>query len=183
MAVRRAAAHVGWPTHSSRSIRPSVLMPASIAIIDDDVDVRESTRQLLRSRGYLTVAFASAEEFLKSEKAAQVNCIVSDVRMPGMGGVGLQARLIDRGQPHTDHFCYGISRTEGAGPGACGGRVRLSDQAVCRSKLDQLHRDGIETLAGNDASEIARSRANRRNTPDDSVRLTKARPFSRSYRD
>ncbi|MBX9844851.1 MAG: response regulator [Xanthobacteraceae bacterium] len=74
-------------------------MPASIAIIDDDVDVRESTRQLLRSRGYLTVAFASAEEFLKSEKAAQVNCIVSDVRMPGMGGVGLQARLIDRGQP------------------------------------------------------------------------------------
>ena len=36
-------------------------MPTSIAIIDDDDDVRESTRQLLRSRGYLTLAFASAD--------------------------------------------------------------------------------------------------------------------------
>jgi FixJ family two-component response regulator len=72
-------------------------MPASIAIIDDDDDVRESTRQLLRSRGYLTLAFASAEEFLKSGEVIQVACVVSDVRMPGMDGVALQARLIEQG--------------------------------------------------------------------------------------
>jgi len=72
-------------------------MPATIAIVDDDVDVRESTRQLLRSRGYLTLAFASAEDFLKSGEAIQVSCVISDVRMPGMSGVALQARLIDQG--------------------------------------------------------------------------------------
>ena len=71
-------------------------MPASIAIIDDDVDVRESTRQLLRSRGYLTLVFASAEDFLKSGEVIQVSCVVTDVRMPGMSGVALQARLIDQ---------------------------------------------------------------------------------------
>jgi FixJ family two-component response regulator len=72
-------------------------MPASIAIIDDDADVRESTRQLLRSRGYLTLAFASAEDFLRSGEVIQVACVITDVRMPGMGGVALQARLIDQG--------------------------------------------------------------------------------------
>jgi FixJ family two-component response regulator len=72
-------------------------MSASIAIIDDDIDVRESTRQLLRSHGYLTRAFATAEDFLGSGEAIQVSCIVTDVRMPGMGGVALQARLVDQG--------------------------------------------------------------------------------------
>ena len=72
-------------------------MPASIAIIDDDEDVRESTRQLLRSRGYSTLAFASAEDFLKSDEVIQVVCVVTDMRMPGMNGVALQARLIDQG--------------------------------------------------------------------------------------
>src|SRR5262245_11574082 len=71
-------------------------MPASIAIIDDDIDVRESTRQLLRSRGYLTLAYASAEDFLKSGEVIQVSCVITDVRMPGMSGVALQARLIDQ---------------------------------------------------------------------------------------
>src|SRR5262245_46389022 len=72
-------------------------MPASIAIIEDDDDVRESTRQLLRSRGYLTLVFASAEDFLKSSEVIGVSCVVTDVRMPGMGGVALQTRLINQG--------------------------------------------------------------------------------------
>jgi FixJ family two-component response regulator len=72
-------------------------MRGSIAIIDDDNDVRESTRQLLRSRGYLTMVFASAEDFLKSGEVIQASCVITDVRMPGMSGVALQARLIDQG--------------------------------------------------------------------------------------
>jgi FixJ family two-component response regulator len=71
-------------------------MPASIAIIDDDDDVRDATRQLLRSHGYLTLAFASAEEFLKSGEVIQASCVITDVRMPGMSGAALQARLIDQ---------------------------------------------------------------------------------------
>ena len=88
-------AHVGRFATSTQSLE--ILMIASIAIIDDDIDVRESTRQLLRSRGYLTLAFATAEDFLRSGEVIQVSCIVTDVRMPGMGGVALQARLVDQG--------------------------------------------------------------------------------------
>jgi FixJ family two-component response regulator len=72
-------------------------MAARIAIIDDDVDVRESARQLLRSRGYLTLVFASAEDFLKSGEIIQTSCIITDVRMPGMSGLALQAWLKAQG--------------------------------------------------------------------------------------
>ena len=81
------------PTKASKA-----LMPDSIAIIDDDDDVRESTRQLLRSRGYLTLAFASAEDFLKSHEVIQVACVITDIRMPGMSGVALQSHLLNQGK-------------------------------------------------------------------------------------
>jgi len=67
----------------------------TIAIVDDDAAAREATGSLLRSLGYCTALFASAEEFLASEGVHTSACIISDVRMPGMSGVELQQRLID----------------------------------------------------------------------------------------
>jgi FixJ family two-component response regulator len=66
----------------------------TIAIIDDDEAVREATKALLRSLGYVTCIFASAEEFLTSREQPQVSCIISDVRMPGMSGIALQQHLL-----------------------------------------------------------------------------------------
>jgi FixJ family two-component response regulator len=66
-----------------------------IAIVDDDTAAREATGSLIRSLGYGTVLFASAEEFLASEGVYTSACVISDVRMPGMSGVELQQRLID----------------------------------------------------------------------------------------
>jgi FixJ family two-component response regulator len=71
--------------------------PKRISIIDDDDAVREATKGLLRSLGYTTEAFDSAESFLSSQELSQTSCIVTDVRMPGMGGVGLQKFLITNG--------------------------------------------------------------------------------------
>lgn len=68
-----------------------------ISIVDDDLSVREATASLLESYGYLTAAFASAEEFLQSDQLAQTSCLVTDVRMPGVNGIDLQARLSDAG--------------------------------------------------------------------------------------
>jgi FixJ family two-component response regulator len=68
-----------------------------IAIVDDDEDVRESIRDLLRSHGYAAVAFASAEEFLQSNVVSDTACLVADIQMPGMGGLDLHARLIADG--------------------------------------------------------------------------------------
>ena len=63
-----------------------------ISIIDDDVAVRHSTMVLLRSLGYVATAFASVEEFLSSSHD-DTSCVITDVRMPGMDGFDLQARL------------------------------------------------------------------------------------------
>ena len=69
-----------------------------IAIIDDDASVRASTSSLVRSHGYTVFTFASAEEFLQSERLDRMSCVISDVRMPAMSGVELQRHLLSRGQ-------------------------------------------------------------------------------------
>ena len=68
-----------------------------ISIIDDDESMLESTKGLVRSLGYQVATFASAEEFLKSERVGDTSCLIADVRMPGLSGIDLQGRLIARG--------------------------------------------------------------------------------------
>lgn len=65
-----------------------------ISVVDDDDSVRESLRALLRSVRFVVEVFASAEEFLSSERVRETNCLILDVRMPGMGGLELQRRLM-----------------------------------------------------------------------------------------
>jgi FixJ family two-component response regulator len=64
-----------------------------IAVVDDDDSMRESLRGLLRSVRLAVEIFASAEEFLVSHELHQTDCVILDVRMPGMGGLELQGRL------------------------------------------------------------------------------------------
>ena len=71
-----------------------------IAIVDDDNSVREATRGLVRSLGYIAEAFPSAEDYLQSDRVRETACLITDVQMPGMSGVDLQDRLIDLGH-HT----------------------------------------------------------------------------------
>jgi FixJ family two-component response regulator len=64
-----------------------------VAAVDDDFRVRESVASLLESAGYAPVVFSSAEEFLQSGTLAVATCVITDVRMPGMGGIELQRRI------------------------------------------------------------------------------------------
>lgn len=64
-----------------------------IAIVDDDLLVREAVADLMCSSGYEPVTFGSADGFLGSDRRAEVNCIVADIEMPGSSGLDLQARL------------------------------------------------------------------------------------------
>jgi len=66
-----------------------------IAIVEDDISVREALRGLLRAVGYLTEGFASAEEFLQSKHFDDVACLITDLHLGGMSGLELQKRLTD----------------------------------------------------------------------------------------
>ena len=69
-----------------------------ISIVDDDESVREATQSLVRSLGYRAVTFRSANEFLESPHLTATACLITDVQMPGLGGVDLQDRLIAEGR-------------------------------------------------------------------------------------
>ena len=64
-----------------------------IAVVDDDGAVREAVQSLLRSVGFRAEAFASAQDFLQSERLPDTACLIVDVRMPRMSGLALQQQL------------------------------------------------------------------------------------------
>jgi FixJ family two-component response regulator len=64
-----------------------------ISVVDDDDSVRESLGGLIRSVGFAVKVFASAEEFLNSDHLRNTDCLILDVRMPGMNGLELQRQL------------------------------------------------------------------------------------------
>ena len=82
---------------SPRQERTALPELSLVAIIDDDASVRATTDSLVRSLGYIVHTFASAEEFLRSNRLDDLSCVISDVQMPGMSGVDLQAHLLTQG--------------------------------------------------------------------------------------
>ncbi len=64
-----------------------------ISIVDDDPLVREGLLSLMRSAGFATQAFASAEEFLSLAHRDDIACLILDVGLPGISGLELQSQL------------------------------------------------------------------------------------------
>jgi FixJ family two-component response regulator len=69
----------------------------TVAVIDDDASVRRALGRLLRSAGLTVETFATAEAFLRAG-ARPPACLVLDVRLPGLSGLELQARLAAEGR-------------------------------------------------------------------------------------
>jgi FixJ family two-component response regulator len=65
-----------------------------IAIVDDDDALRNSLDNLIRSVGFRAQGFSSAEAFLRSNQAHDTECLILDVRMPGMNGLELQRQMV-----------------------------------------------------------------------------------------
>jgi FixJ family two-component response regulator len=64
-----------------------------IAIVDDDESLQRALQDLIESDGLSTLCLGSAEEFLDSEARHKAVCLIADIRMPGMSGLELQAKL------------------------------------------------------------------------------------------
>ena len=64
-----------------------------VAIVDDDDLMRSALQGLLKTVGLSARTFASAEEFLSSGDQHQTACLIADIRMPGISGLDLQAKL------------------------------------------------------------------------------------------
>ena len=71
---------------------------ATVYIVDDDGSVRKNLARLMRSAGWASSCFASAEQFLKRRDWTRPACLLLDVSMPGLDGLAVQDELLRSGQ-------------------------------------------------------------------------------------
>lgn len=69
---------------------------ASVYVVDDDISVRESLKNLFRSVGLKVETFETAQEFLSGHRPDIPGCLILDVRLPGMSGLDLQRALAEK---------------------------------------------------------------------------------------
>jgi FixJ family two-component response regulator len=112
-----------------------------ISIIDDDESVREATKCLVRSLGYVAAAFASAEEFLRSERVGDTACLITDIQMPGLNGLELHEQLVEAGRSMPVIFITAFPeekvRTRALAAGACGFLKKPFDEQSLIGCLDR----------------------------------------------
>ena len=96
---RRATARGGTAIRCDRCPGKDEIVPAEplIAIVEDDESLRPALIGLVRSLGYTGEGFGSAEAFLDTGAQHRAACLVTDLQLPGQGGLELKARLSEMG--------------------------------------------------------------------------------------
>ena len=64
-----------------------------VAIVEDDESVRSALEGLMKSAGFVPLAFASSEEFMNSDRRWNAACLIADIHLPGISGLELQSKL------------------------------------------------------------------------------------------
>ena len=84
-----------WPIYEGAILRPMDIRRKAglVAVVDDDKSVQTALQDLIDSDGLSALCFGSAEQFLDSEARHNAACLIADIRMPGMSGLELQAKL------------------------------------------------------------------------------------------
>jgi FixJ family two-component response regulator len=101
-----------------------------VCIVDDDPSVRRALRRLLKSAGLRARTFASAGEFLGAGGASVCDCLILDVRMPGIDGLQLQAHLAASGSSVPILFISGHDDPEAAAQALAAGAAEFFDKPV-----------------------------------------------------
>jgi FixJ family two-component response regulator len=116
-----------------------------IAIVDDDESVRNAVHGVLKSVGMKAEMFASAEEFLISGQPRSTACLITDIQMPGMTGLELQAKLAQTETriPIIFITAYGDARTRMQA--MAGGAVAFLEKPFDDDALLESLRAALET--------------------------------------
>lgn len=139
----------------------------TLFVVDDDDAMRHSLVFLLQSLGQPVKAFASAEAFLGAWDSTQAGCLVTDVRMPGLSGLELQAELNRRGDTLGIVFLSGHGDIPMAVRAMRAGAVAFLEKPF----NDQVLLDYVSEALGSSAEACAR-RASARDLADRLARLT-----------
>lgn len=126
--------------------------PPVVSVVDDDDMVRESICMLVRTMGMAARAYASARDFLNDDLGRESDCLVLDVRMPGISGLELQQRLADQCQALPIIFVSGH------------GDIPMAVQAMRHGALDFLQKPFSEQALLdriNGAVQLSRNRRQR----------------------
>lgn len=114
----------------------------TIAIVDDDADVRASLENYLRAAGVAVRTFASAEAFLAAPALPEAGCLVTDLHMPGMDGLALQAELNRRGRAFPvivmTAFPTEAARAESAALGAAAFLAKPVDPDALLDRVEEI---------------------------------------------
>jgi FixJ family two-component response regulator len=124
-----------------------------IAVVDDDQGFREALTGLLKSYGYVAIAFDSGDAFLNSDRRRETTCLISDVHMPQMTGPELHSRLIASGEPIPTILITAYPESEGRAGALQNGVVcyltkpfREDDLLACINRVahapDSIRREG-----------------------------------------
>ena len=132
---------------AKRLLRSDPGSSAVVHVVDDEPDMCGWLSDLLRTVGYQVVTHVSAEEFLANYQEATSDCLILDLRLPGMSGLELQAelaheRILEAGPgtsaPRVLVFLVtagGVTRAEGA----------VSTQRLCDSDAREQQHAGTRT--------------------------------------
>jgi FixJ family two-component response regulator len=121
-------------------------MNSTVYVVDDDGTVRESLRMMIAAAGFAVQSFASAEEFLDAyrESGRRPCCLVLDVCMPGLSGLGLQAALSAVGLPIPIVMMSGCADIPGTVQAMRAGAVDFLEKPFGRSEILDAVRKAVD---------------------------------------
>jgi len=115
-----------------------------ISIVDDDESVRQALKSLIESVGFRSEVFGSGEEFLNPGYLLQTDCLIADVRMPGMTGLELQERLNAAASPIPIVFISAHDDKEARTRGLRAGAIAFLQKPFSEDSLLGAISDGLD---------------------------------------
>ena len=123
----------------------------SVAVVDDDPSALDALAGLVRALGFHATGYASAEDFLRAAPT-DIDCLLSDLRMRGLSGLDLAARLSRAGRPVPTVLVTAYADDVTAGAAAQAGIVAILVKPVRPDDLEAAIRHAIARRDGRDAA-------------------------------